>query len=173
MRVLAARGYFLVFCMILAMLTVSACSKKARLERLEKQPLVLTEEQLLEKKEKERLARREKEKTLGVNSYLWRASLDTLSFLPLLSADPIGGVIISDWYSGTGEPNERFKLTIYILDRDLRVDALRVGIFRQRREGSTWRDMSVSELTRRQMEDAILTRARELKIADLAIGEIR
>lgn len=62
---------------------------------------------------------------IGVNSYLWRASLDTLSFMPLSSADPFGGVIITDWYSPAESPGERFKVTVYILDRRLRADGIR------------------------------------------------
>ena len=71
--------------------------------------------------------------TLGVNSYLWHASLDTLSFLPLTSADPVGGVIISEWYVAPSSPNERLKVTVYIMDRSLRADGLKVVVFRQLR----------------------------------------
>ena len=71
--------------------------------------------------------------TLGVNSYLWHASLDTLAFMPLQSADPFGGVIITDWYSAPENPNERMKVTIYILDRRLRADGLKIAVFRQTR----------------------------------------
>src|ERR1700744_3663982 len=76
--------------------------------------------------------------TLGVNSYLWHASLDTLSFIPLASADPFGGVIITDWYVAPNAPNERLKVTIYILDRNLRADGLKVVVFRQTRAGAAW-----------------------------------
>ena len=78
--------------------------------------------------------------TLGVNSYLWHASLDTLSFLPLVSADPFGGVIISEWYVAPSSPNERLKVTVYIMDRSLRADGLKVVVFRQTRNGNTWQD---------------------------------
>ena len=70
-------------------------------------------------------------RTLGVNSYLWHATLDTLSFMPLSSADPFGGVVITDWYSAPEAPNERMKVTVYILDRSLRADGLKVAVFRQ------------------------------------------
>ena len=73
------------------------------------------------------------QRTLGVNSYLWHASLDTLSFMPLASADPFGGVIITDWYSAQNAPDERLKVTVYILDRHLRADGLKVAVFRQTR----------------------------------------
>jgi alpha-beta hydrolase superfamily lysophospholipase len=73
--------------------------------------------------------------TIGVNSYLWRAAIDTLSFAPLISADSSGGVIVTDWYSRPGNPGERVKLTVSILDRDLRADALRVAASRQVNQG--------------------------------------
>ena len=105
---------------------------------------------------------------IGINSFLWRASLDTLSFMPLNSADPFGGVIITDWYSPPETPNERFKATVYILDRRLRADGLRVSVFRQLRNGSNqWDDVAIAENTVVAMEDAILTRARELRIATI------
>jgi hypothetical protein len=78
--------------------------------------------------------------TLGVNSYLWHASLDTLSFLPLVSADPFGGVIISEWYVAPSSPNERLKVTVYIMDRALRADGLKVVVFRQVKNGNAWQD---------------------------------
>ena len=104
--------------------------------------------------------------TLGVNSYLWHATLDTLGFMPLASADPYGGVIITDWYSAPQNPDERMKLTIYILDRRLRADGLKVAVFRQTRAaGGVWADAQVNPETATKLEDAILTRARELRLA--------
>jgi hypothetical protein len=105
--------------------------------------------------------------TLGVNSYLWHASLDTLSFLPLASADPFGGVIISEWYVAPSSPNERLKVTIYIMDRALRADALKVVVFRQVANNGTWQDAQPSPDTAHKLEDSILTRARELRLATL------
>ena len=105
--------------------------------------------------------------TLGVNSYLWHASLDTLSFLPLVSADPFGGVIISEWYVAPNSPDERLKVTIYIMDRALRADALKVVVFRQVRNGNVWQDSAPSPDTAHKLEDSILTRARELRLATL------
>lgn len=102
---------------------------------------------------------------IGVNSFLWRATLDTLSFMPLSSADPFGGVIITDWYSPPETPNERFKVTGYILGTALRTDALKVSIFRQVKSGpDQWTDATVESKTVTAMEDAILTRARQLRI---------
>lgn len=102
---------------------------------------------------------------IGVNSFLWRASLDTLSFMPLSSADPFGGVIITDWYSPPETPNERFKITGYILGTALRSDAIKVSVFRQVRVGTDqWADAVVEPGTVTAMEDSILTRARQLRI---------
>ena len=105
---------------------------------------------------------------LGVNGFLWRASLDTLSFLPLASADPFGGVIITDWYSPPESPNERFKVTTYILGRQLRSDGVRVAVFRQElADGRGWVDSQVESATGPKLEGAILSRARELRIASV------
>lgn len=104
---------------------------------------------------------------IGVNSYLWRASLDTLNFMPLQSADPFGGVIITDWYSAPTTPNERFKATVYILDTRLRADALNVSIFCQTNAGGSWSDASVDPDTEIQIENAILQRARELRLSNV------
>ncbi len=105
---------------------------------------------------------------VGVNTYLWRASLDTVSFMPLASADPFGGVIITDWYSPENTPDERFKVNVYILARDLRSDGIRASIFKQTlNKSGTWVDSAVDQQTAIRLEDAILTRARELRIAQL------
>jgi hypothetical protein len=102
---------------------------------------------------------------IAVNGYLWRASLDTMSFMPLNSADPFGGVIVTDWFVPPESPNERFKVQIYILDRQLRADGLRVTIFRQVRSGfDRWVDAEVKPETAAELENAILTRARQLRI---------
>jgi hypothetical protein len=106
---------------------------------------------------------------IGVNSYLWRASLDTLSFMPLESADPYGGVIITDWYSDPTTPTERFKATVYILDTRLRADALNVSIFRQTQVNGQWADAAVDPDTELQIENAILRAARQLRLS--TIGE--
>lgn len=103
---------------------------------------------------------------IGVNGFLWRASLDTVSFLPLSSADPFGGVIITDWYAPPESPDERFKATVFILGRELRSDGVRVSVFRQTREaGGGWADAAVADGTATDLENAILARARELRIA--------
>jgi len=100
-----------------------------------------------------------------VNTYLWRAALDTVSFMPLTSADPFGGTIITEWYTAPESPNERTKLNVFILGSDLSVQSLSVKVFRQVKSGSAWKDASVAKDTATKLEDAILTRAREMKIA--------
>jgi hypothetical protein len=102
---------------------------------------------------------------LGVNSLLWRASLDTVSFMPLVSADPFGGVIITDWYSPPATPGERFKINIYILGRQLRADGIRASVFHQVQQGTVWTDAAVAPNTATDLENAILTRARQMRIA--------
>ena len=101
--------------------------------------------------------------TIGVNSYLWRAALDTVSFAPLLQANPSSGVIITDWYANPKAPGERVKLTVTILDQDLRADALRVSASREVNQGGAWDPPPVSAGTVQQLDDIILTRPRDLR----------
>ena len=106
---------------------------------------------------------------IGVNFFLWRASLDTIAFMPLASADPFGGVIITDWYTPPETGVERFKMTVLILDRALRADGVRVSIFRQvQNSAGEWSDAAVDPKTSTDMENTILTRARELRTAAAA-----
>ncbi|WP_188053303.1 DUF3576 domain-containing protein [Sphingosinithalassobacter sp. CS137] len=105
--------------------------------------------------------------TIGVNSYLWRASLDTLSFMPLLQTDSNGGVIVTDWYVNPNVQNERMKVTVTILDQDLRADALRVAALRQVSQNGQWVEAPVQAATVQRLEDIILTRARDLRRAAL------
>lgn len=102
---------------------------------------------------------------IGVNSYLWRATLDTISFMPLTSADPFGGTIITDWYEDPKTPGERFKVNALILDKTLRADGVRITLFKQKLIKGTWRDQAVDAKLPRALEDTILTRARELKVS--------
>jgi hypothetical protein len=104
---------------------------------------------------------------VAVNAYLWRASLDTINFIPLVSADPFGGVIITDWYTPAETPNERMKVQVTILDRELRADGVRVSVFKQTTaaKGGNWVDAQVDPRTNIDIENAILTRARQLRIA--------
>lgn len=106
---------------------------------------------------------------VGVNAFLWRAALDTLSFMPLASADPFGGTIITEWYAPPSSPNERIKLNVFILSRELRADAVRVNVFRQQREApnAAWVDVNTNVATAGTMEDSILTRARQLRVKQL------
>jgi hypothetical protein len=105
---------------------------------------------------------------IGVNAYLWRATLDTLAFMPLASADPYGGVVITDWYANPEKPDERFKATVYILDSRLRADGLNVTVFKQvRDETGTWKDAPTANQTDVDIENAILTRARQLRLSNI------
>jgi hypothetical protein len=101
--------------------------------------------------------------SIGVNSYLWRASLDALSFMPLLQTDSNGGVIVTDWYANPSNASERVKVSVTILDQDLRADALRVAASRQIAQGGAWVDAPVQAATVQRLEDIILTRARDLR----------
>jgi hypothetical protein len=105
------------------------------------------------------------EQGIGVNSYLWRGTLDTLSFMPLMSADPFGGVIITDWYTVPDNKNERFKVNALILSTSLRADGVKVTIFKQKKENGQWIDVAVPEKAAADMEDAILVKARQLRVA--------
>jgi len=102
---------------------------------------------------------------ISVNSFLWRASLDTVSFMPLASADPFGGVILTDWYTPPETEGERFKINVFILSRQLRSDGVRVRTFKQTFKKGKWVDADVTGETARQLEDTILTRARQLRVA--------
>lgn len=102
---------------------------------------------------------------IGVNAFLWRASLDTLSFMPLANADPWGGVINYDWYTDPQTPNERFKATVFILDTRLRADALNVSITKEVRDATgNWVGAPVAAQTETDLENAILTKARQLNL---------
>ncbi len=108
---------------------------------------------------------------VAVNAFLWRASLDTIAFMPLASVDPFGGVIITDWYAPPETPEERFKVNIYILGRTLRADGVRVSVFRQAHDGARgWQDAAVGVEVPTEFENAILSRARDLRLR--AIAEI-
>ena len=106
--------------------------------------------------------------SIGVNGYLWRATLDTLSFMPLASADPYGGVVITDWYTNPEKPDERFKCTVYILDARLRADGLNVAVFKQNKNAAgDWIDAPSTSQTETDIENSILTRARQLRLSNI------
>jgi hypothetical protein len=100
---------------------------------------------------------------IGVNAFLWRGALDTIAFMPLASADPFGGVIITDWYTPPGTSGERFKATVYILSRDLRSDGIRVNIYRQVLQNGQWVDAAVADSTIGDIENKVLARARHMR----------
>lgn len=102
---------------------------------------------------------------IGVNSFLWRASLDTVSFMPITTADPFGGVILTDWYSPSETPNERFKVQVFILGRGLRADGVRAQVFRETNDTGGWVTAQVAANTATDLENTILMRARQLRIS--------
>jgi hypothetical protein len=105
---------------------------------------------------------------IGVNGYLWRATLDTLAFMPLASADPYGGVIITDWYAFPEKPDERFKITVYILDARLRADGLNVALYKQNKDAAgNWIDAPSTSQSETDLENAILTKARQLRLSNI------
>jgi hypothetical protein len=106
--------------------------------------------------------------TIGVNAYLWRAALDTVSFMPLVQTDSNGGVIVTDWYANPASPTERMKLTVSILDQDLRADAIRVAALRQVNQGGNWIDSPVQAATVQKLEEVILNKARDLRRSAIA-----
>jgi len=106
--------------------------------------------------------------TIGVNAYLWRAALDTLSFAPMAQVDSAGGVIVTDWYANPASPNERVKVTATILDQDLRADALRVAASRQVSQNGVWVEAPISAATVQRLEEIILTKARDLRRSAVA-----
>jgi hypothetical protein len=113
-------------------------------------------------------ARRNVGPDIGVNAFLWRATLDTLAFMPMADSDPFGGTYVTDWHAAPERPDERFKVQVYILDTRLRADGLAVQVFRQTRDvNGGWVDASIDPDTQLQIENAILTRARQLRIATL------
>lgn len=109
--------------------------------------------------------------TTSVNRYLWRASLDTIAFMPVDNADPVSGLITTDWYANPQVPQERFRTNVYILDTALRADALRVAVFRQQLTQAGWIDAPTNPATAREVENAILTRARQLRLNSLEAVE--
>lgn len=105
---------------------------------------------------------------ITVNSYLWRASLDTVSFMPLANVDPFGGVILTDWYSDADKENERYKLNVFVIGSQLRSDAIRVSAFQQKQIRGQWKDVKIDTSVATKIEDAILTRARQIRISQNA-----
>lgn len=104
---------------------------------------------------------------IGVNAYLWRAALDTVDFMPLASADPWGGVIVTDWYANPAKPDERFKVTVYILDTRLRADGISAAVFKETNANGQWATAPVSSDTNVALENAILSKARQLRLSQL------
>ena len=99
-----------------------------------------------------------------VNPFIWRASLDTLSFMPLASVDALGGVIVTDWYTAPSTPQERIKVTIYVTNPQLRTDAIKVTIYKQANKRGAWVNASADAAAATEMENIILSKARQLRV---------
>ena len=104
--------------------------------------------------------------SIGVNGYLWRATLDTISFMPIVQADSAGGVIVTDWYTNPKSTTERYRMNVFIRGRVLRADAVKVEVFKQAKKAGEWVDTEVGRATETSLEDTILTKARSLRVAD-------
>lgn len=102
---------------------------------------------------------------IPVNAILWRASLEIVSLLPIVDVDTFGGTIITDWYSLPEKQNERIKLTVFVVGRELRADAIRVTVHVQKRSGTdrNWNTSFRDDEFSRRLEDLILNRAREIR----------
>ena len=100
---------------------------------------------------------------IGVNAYLWRAALDTLSFMSIAQTDSNGGVIITNWYVNPQVPSELMKVSVTILDAALRADAIRVSTARQVYQNGQWVDAAVQASTDEKLEEIILQKARDLR----------
>ncbi len=107
----------------------------------------------------------EDRKGVAVNAYLWRSSLDSLSFMPMEQTDPFAGIIKTGWYTPPSTPNERLKVSVFILDTRLRAEAVRVSIFKEAKKPTgEWTTATVDPETVTKLENVILDRARQLKI---------
>jgi hypothetical protein len=142
-------------------LPLAGCESLAKIER----DLGISMESPAQRRAAEERIAASKVTTIGVNAYLWRAALDTLSFMPMAQVDSNGGVIVTDWYANPQTPTERMKVTVSILDQDLRADALRVAASRQINQNGQWVDTAVQAATVQKLEDIILAKARDLRRA--------
>ena len=102
--------------------------------------------------------------SMPINTYLWRGALETINFMPLSSADPVGGTIITDWYSTTENQNERCKLNIFIMGTRLNVENLKVTSFCQEFKNQIWVNKKIDKENNVKIENAILNKAKKLKI---------
>jgi hypothetical protein len=116
------------------------------------------------------IAKKESQRQIGpqtgttVSPILWQAALDTLNFVTFASEDPLAGSLVTDWYSPSGKPNERYKVNVFILARSLRSDAIAVTVTREARLGDgNWLETTIARHVETDLETAILNRARQLK----------
>ncbi len=112
---------------------------------------------------------RDKQTTSGtfvmpVNTFLWRGALETINFMPLTSADPIGGTILTDWYSTSSNENERCKLNIFITGMELKSQNLKVTSFCQEFKSQKWVNKNIDENNNIKLEDAILNKAKKIRL---------
>ena len=104
---------------------------------------------------------------LPINALLWRASLDIVATIPLDDVDTFGGTIVTEWYQLNQGTDERIKLAIFILDRELRSDGVRVVVYVQNKSGDIWQDSGTDVEMGQKLEELILTRAREIRAETL------
>ena len=102
--------------------------------------------------------------SMPVNVFLWRGALETVDFMPLASADPVGGTIITDWYSTGENINERCKLNIFINGTTLTTENLRVTSFCQEFKNQTWINKTINKDNNIKIENAILNKAKKLRL---------
>ena len=109
-------------------------------------------------------------KTVGlpINALLWRSSLDIVATIPLDDVDTFGGTIVTDWYQLDQAKNERIKIAIFVLDRELRSDGIRVIVYVQNKSSDEWEDRGVDVEMGQKLEELILTRAREIRADGVA-----
>jgi hypothetical protein len=134
---------------------LSACTQVRN--DLEKQAMYGTDSESLTRKVDERRG------AYQINAFLWRASLDAVGATPIQTADPRVGLIVTDWYASPSNPDDRLKLRIQVLASDLRPDTFRVSAARQVKKGENWVNAPVPATITRQLEDSILTKARDMR----------
>ena len=102
---------------------------------------------------------------MPINPYLWRGSLETIEFMPLVSADPFAGIIITDWYTGLNNPNERCKINIFIKGAEMKTSNLKVNSFCQILVDGNWLDQQINQKNNADLENAILNKAKKIRLS--------
>ena len=101
---------------------------------------------------------------VNVNGYLWRATLNILSFVPLISTDALSGTIITDWYVNKNIQNQRLKITVNINTNELKSESIKIKVEIQNFKNNIWSQPLTSNSLATQIEDSILNEARNLKL---------